>query len=254
MALKWGTRRQVLYYTVGIVLLASLSMLVWQLFIKKAPTCFDQEQNGSEQGVDCGGSCALMCPNTAKAPTVLWSRAFLTAPHVYTAAAYIQNNNVAISGGAKQIRYSFQLLDSRNILVAEREGVVDIPPVQTLPIIELNIDAGTREVTRTFFNFSQGEVPKWYKVEPETVEKIRVAQTGAYQNGRLTATIANDSYDDLKKVQAIAVLFDYDGVARAASKATLAKVPRRSTADITFTWPETFTGIARAEVTVLPNF
>lgn len=253
MALKWGARRQVLYYGVGTVIFVALLVASWQLFFKHAPTCFDKIENGNESGVDCGGSCALLCPDTAKPATILWSRAFLTAPGIYTAAAYIQNNNVAVGAGARQVHYSFQLLDDKNILVAERDGVVDIPPVETVPIIESNIDTGQRQVARTFFTFSDDSL-SWSKVDPASVQKLRISNVGTYADGKLTATIANDSYDDAKKIGALAVLFDAQGVARAASKATIAKVGARSTASVTFTWPEAPQNIIRAEVTVLPSF
>jgi hypothetical protein len=255
MAVKWGARRQILYYGVSIILLAVFLASAWRVFFYHVPICTDGVQNGNESGVDCGGTCALLCQDTAHAPTVLWARSFLTAPSIYTAAAYIQNNNVAVGAGAKHVKYSFQLLDSNNILVAEREGYVDIPPVQNVPIVETNIDTGTRAVARTFFNFETTNAPiSWSKVNPASVQKVRIASTGNYENARLSATIANDSYDDAKNITALAVLFDADGVARAASKATIAKVPRRGTASVTFTWPEAPQNIIRAEVTVLPSF
>lgn len=254
MAVKWGVRRQILYYIVGVVILAIFLFGVWQTFFKKVPTCFDRVQNANESGIDCGGSCALLCPNVAKAPTVLWARSFKTAPSTYTAAAYIQNNNVSVDAGAKQVHYSFQLLDSKNILIAEREGVIDIPPAQTVPIVEIGIDTGTREVARTFFNFSDSAPLSWNKIPVDSVEKLRISNTSAYENGRLSASVVNDSFEDAKKVQVVAVLFDIDGVARAASKSTVAKITRRSSATVTFTWPEVVQNIARAEVTVLPSF
>jgi hypothetical protein len=255
MALKWGARRQILYYGVGIILLAILAASAWRVFFYQVPMCTDGVQNGDESGVDCGGTCAALCPDTAHAPTIQWSRAFLTAPGIYTAAAYIQNNNVAVGAGAKHVKYSFQLLDKDNILVAEREGYVDIPPVQTVPIVETNINTGTREVARTFFNFETNNAPiSWSRVSPSSVQKVRISATGNYDSGRLSATIANDSYDDAKNITALAVLFDGDGVARAASKATIAKVPHRGEASVTFTWPQAPQNIIRAEVTVLPSF
>lgn len=255
MAVKWGARRQILYYGVAGVLLAVLAASAWRVFIYQVPLCTDGVQNGGESGVDCGGSCAALCPDTARQPTILWARSFLTDTKTYTAAAYIQNNNVAVGAGAKQVHYSFQLLDDKNILIAEREGVINIPPVQTVPIVEANIDTGTREVAHTFFNFETTNGPiVWSKIDPNSVQELRIAQVGNYADGKLTATIANDSYDDAKKVEVTAVLFDSSGVARAASKATLAKVSSRGSVDVVFTWPEAPQDIIRAEVTVLPSF
>jgi hypothetical protein len=254
MALKWAARRQVLYYIVAIIIATSLGVFVWQTFFVSAPLCSDGVQNGTESGVDCGGTCAALCPDVARAPVILWSRSFLTSPHTYSAAAYIQNNNIASGAGAKGVHYSFQLLDDKNILIAEREGVIDIPPSQIVPIIEQGIDAGNRVVARTFFTFSKVDPILWKKIPTASLQKLRIAETSSYENGRLSATIANDALDDARRVQVIAVLFDGDGVARAASKSIVSKIARKSSEKIIFTWPEEFEGIRRAEVTVLPSF
>ncbi len=114
-------------------------------------------QNGLELGIDCGGACSLICTDQAKAPTVLWARSFEIASSTYTAAAYIQNPNSG--AGARAARYSFQLFDDQNILVVEKDGVVDLPPVRTIPVIEAGIDVGHRTVARTLFSFSA--LPAW---------------------------------------------------------------------------------------------
>jgi hypothetical protein len=64
----------------------------------------------------------------------------------------------------------------------------------------------------------------------------------------------NDSLEDAKKVTIVAVLFDAQGVARAASKSTLASLARKSSETVVFTWPGEFRDIARAEITILPSF
>src|SRR5579863_6726299 len=136
MHLTWSARRQLLYYGVAFVVVAVLFYFSYQTFFTSAPTCFDGVQNGDETGVDCGGSCSLICPNQAHAPVVEWARPFEVSPGDYTAAAYIENPNVG--AGAKQVPYSFQLFDSSNSFIVERDGVIDIPPMQTVPIIDTN--------------------------------------------------------------------------------------------------------------------
>src|SRR3989344_7537239 len=133
MALSWSGRRQLLYYIVGAAILLVVVGGVWQIFFAKPAICFDGTQNGDERGVDCGGSCALICPMDAKAPVVLWTRAFQVAPGIYTAAAYVENRNVG--AGAHKVKYSFQLRDEQNLLVKEYVGGTDLPPVAAIPII-----------------------------------------------------------------------------------------------------------------------
>ena len=249
MALSWGKRRKFLYTAVAAVIGLVVLALVYNAFFNNAPTCFDGAQNGTERGVDCGGSCALVCKADARSPKVLWNRVFEVAPHVYTAAAYIQNPN--IGAGARDVRYSFQLFDEKNNLVIERIGTMSLPPVQTIPVIEANIDVGTRSVSKALFAFSAE--PVWYK--GGTLPLLRVGnQYLAPDGSQLSATITNESLTDANKVTVAAVLFDGAGVARAASKSVFTRIPRKSSAPVVFTWAGGVPNIVRAEITVLPSF
>ena len=251
MAISWSSRRQALYYAVATVILVIFAIVVWQVFFTHTPNCFDGTQNGTELGVDCGGACALVCPNDARSPLVLWARAFQTSSSTYTAAAYIQNDNTA--AGARQAKYSFQLFDDQNILVVEKDGIVDLPPVRTIPIIEPNINVGSRIVARTLFSFS--ELPSWYTVGTDAVVPLRIIEGNpAADWSRLPVSVVNDSIQDAHNVVVDAVLFDASGVARAASKSILQTVAHKSSQDVVFTWPGGVAGIVKAEVVALPSF
>lgn len=251
MALSWSGRRQLLYYAVALVLVVVLLFVGYQTFFTAAPTCSDGIRNGTETGVDCGGSCSLVCTAQARAPVILWARAFSSSPQRYIAAAYIQNQN--IGAGAKQVHYSFKLLDDKNILVVEREGVADLPPIQTVPIVETNIDIGNRTVARTLFEFTSE--PTWNKVSASALPQLHITDQNLAGDGtRLVASVVNDSLNDVRGLTVVAVLFDHSGVARAASKTIIEKIARQSSEPIIFTWAGGFEGVARAEITVLPSF
>jgi hypothetical protein len=238
-----------LYYVVAGVVGLIILTAVWQAFFTITPTCYDGAKNGTELGVDCGGACTLVCQNMVHNPRVLWSRAFQTGTSLYTAAAYIENPNP--KSGARRVGYSFRLFDPSGVLVVERDGVTDLPPVSLIPIIETNIDIGQRQVARTIFTFT--ELPTWYSVTKPPVEMHLTNQVLNVEESRLSATLVNSSLEDAGKVTLVAVLFDVDGVARDASKTTLS-VPRKSSQPIVFTWPQGIWGAVRAEITILPTF
>ena len=251
MTLSWGFRHKLMYS--GVILLVALlaGLFIWFKFFTTTPTCFDGKQDGGEAGVDCGGTCALVCSGIASAPVVLWARAFQNGPQTYTAAAYIQNNNGET--GAHNVHYTFQLFDADNMLVVEKDGVTDIPPVQTTPIVEPTIDTGNRTVTHALFAFN--DTPVWERVPHGSVIPPRiVSQVLAPDASRLTATIENDTVTNLSNVGVIAVLFDANGVALAASKSVLPQLAGRATADVVFTWPQGVQYVARADISVLPSF
>ncbi|HEV7449782.1 MAG TPA: hypothetical protein VGP13_04590, partial [Candidatus Paceibacterota bacterium] len=212
MALSWSGRRKALYTAVAGVLGLMLAIFVYQALFTAPPLCTDGKQNGLEHGVDCGGTCSLLCPGEARAPIVQWSRSFKTDSQTYTAAAYIQNNNSG--AGARQVAYSFQLFDADNNLVVERQGVQDLPPIPVVPIIEPNINVGFKTVARTLFSFSAQ--PVWVKAGE--LPKLSIADQKLSADGtRLSASLHNDSLVAVRATVA-AVLFDADSVARSASK------------------------------------
>lgn len=244
-ALSWSGRRKALYTSVaGIIGLMAL-VFAYEAFLTAPPLCTDHKQNGGEHGIDCGGPCATLCAGEARAPSVAWARSFESAPQTYTAAAYIRNDNAG--AGARQVAYAFQLFDSDNNLVVERDGVADIPPVPTVPIVEPGINVGYKQVARTLFHFSSE--PTW--VRAGELPKLSVSgQRLAADASRLDAVVNNDSYSSARATVA-AVLFDADGTARAASKSTVT-VPARSSTPVTFTWGEPAQGVVRADITLLP--
>ncbi len=251
MFISWSSRRKFLYLSVAALIVAILAIWAWFTFFYKAPTCFDGVQNGNERGVDCGGSCSLICASDTHQPVVLWSRLFPTSPGIYTAAAYVQNANVG--AGARAVHYSFQLFDDTNSLVIERDGVMDLPPIQTVPIIETNISTGNRTASRVLFAFSN--IPVWNTVQMNAIPTVRVTgQVLAPDGSRLSATIANDTVLDTSHLTVDAVLFDVDGVARASSKSEIVSLPHKTSQDVVFTWPYGIPNIVRAEITVLPSF
>ncbi len=224
---------------------------IWLKYFNDPATCFDQKQNGSEIGVDCGGVCALLCRQQVHDPIVLWSRAFPNGTQAYSAAAYIENNN---SAGAHAVHYAFQFFDANNKLVLERDGVTEIPPVHIVPVVEPAIYAGNRTIVKALFSFS--ELPVWKKIPSDAIPNLHLAgQTLSANSSRLDATIENISLvQDAENVTLAAVLFDADGVARAASKSVVPHIDHRSSINVVFTWPQGLENIVRSEVTVLPSF
>ncbi len=254
MQLSWSGRRRVIYAITTLVISIAILTFVWLQFFNAPPTCFDNKQNGSERGVDCGGSCALLCANLAGAPRVLWARAFQNgAPNIYTLASYIENPNP--SAGAKGVGYVFQLYDADNKLIIEKRGVADLPPVQTVPIVEPIVDVGNRTVAHTEFSFSGETQLIWGAVAPGSIPALRVARQQLSSNGsRLDIAIENNGIFDASNVTLVAILYDTRGVARAASKSVVPTILHKTTEEVTFTWPMQNTNIARTEITILPSF
>lgn len=238
-----------MYYAVSVVVLLGVLYVGYQSFFNTAPTCRDGIENQNERGVDCGGACARICTQDAREPVVLWSRTFKTSPGRYTAAAYIQNNNSG--AGARRAGYIFKLYDQDGVLIKEREGVIDLPPSVLVPIVETNIDTGTRDAVRAEFAFVQ--TPTWQKITTP-LPQLRTTEQALSQDGsRLTATLVNDSSLGASRTTVVAVLYNRAGVALAASKSSVS-VPAKSSEFVVFTWQPAPLGVYKAEISVLPPF
>jgi hypothetical protein len=253
MAISWSGKRRTIYFLILCAFALWIGVYVWVHYFNPAPTCFDGKKNGTELGVDCGGACSLVCANVAKAPLVKWARAFPNGASTYTAAAVLENQNG--TAAAHSVHYLFQMYDAANILVASKAGVIDVPPVETVPIVEPSINVGNRSVVHTQFSFNATNPVVWGTIPISSIPRMHVTTQQLSQSGtRLDATLKNDSLFDAKNVTVVAILYDQDDVARAASKSTIPVISQSSSMDVTFTWPTQHTNISRTEISILPSF
>ena len=249
--MSWGLRRKLLYITVGGGLLFVVVAWIGLQFFSHPATCSDGIQNGTETGVDCGGSCAALCANAVQKPIVLWARAFQTSSRTVTAAAYLRNTNTGTQAGAYGVRYAFRLYDADNLLIVERDGVIDIPPQNTVPVVEPNIVVGDRKVAHMFFDFS-GDI-SWTKIPATALPALRLANQQLSPDGlQLSATVQNGGLYGVQNLTVAAVLFDANGEAVAASKSLMPSIPAGGAQAVSFTWTAASQPV-RAEITpILP--
>ncbi len=70
---SWSAKRKLVYaimfFSFVIIVVGLPTFFIWY----QKPTCFDGKKNGDEVGVDCGGSCRLLCSFEAVEPDILWS-------------------------------------------------------------------------------------------------------------------------------------------------------------------------------------
>jgi hypothetical protein len=95
---------------------------VYHLAVKPAPTCFDSIQNQGEQGIDCGGLCALACtPSYIKQIEEVESVIkFDPDPTHFSLLAHIENQNSSYA--AKIFNYRFSLYDDGGNVVGSYPG------------------------------------------------------------------------------------------------------------------------------------
>lgn len=245
--MSWASRRRNLYLTtfgaISFITLALLSVL----FFSTPPTCTDGKKNGTETGIDCGGSCARLCPNEASAPVVRWSRSFEVKPGLWSAVAYVENHNKSV--GVRSARYAFKLFDAENVIVAIKEGETQLAPDSITAVFYANIPTGSRVPVRTFFEFTDDLTFERMAVVPSP---LRVAQSRLENETsipRLTAQLENATSGNLPAQLVTAIIYDVSGNAVGASQTILPAIPRGGVETAVFTWPQPFSGApSRSEI------
>jgi hypothetical protein len=248
--MSWAAgRRAVILVILGAGVLAAVAVVLIAVFYQ-APTCADAKQDGDETGVDCGGSCALLCSAEQMPVDVLFVRALATAPGRTDVIAYVENPNPA--SGAKGAPFTVSLYGPDGVLVATKAGTADLPPSTTVPVYVPDFFSGYQPVARAFLSFDAAAA-RWQRAEtPELAPK-----PGSYvledeaTAPRITAPVANPAPVPAYDVKVVATAFDAAGNAIGASQTLLPSIPAGGEATATFTWNAPF-GAPVARVDILP--
>lgn len=243
----WSQTQQLKYFggfIFGLLLLIGLPVY---LVTREDPTCFDGEQNGVEEGVDCGGVCEAVCSFETQPANVLWARSFEVVPGVYNSVALIENPNVGAE--SFDVPYSLKLRDADNLLLVERNGRTYIPPQSVVPVFEASITTGETFPSRTTFTFL--EEPEWQdapdRENPFTITGRQVDATDT--DTRFRATLTNTTFDRIEDVHVVAIAFGRDGNARAVSQTLVDRIDGKGATQLIFTWPGVFDDeIVRTEI------
>lgn len=241
--MDWATRRQLLYALAVLLILTVVGASVWYFFIYTPASCTDSVLNQDEEGIDCGGVCAKLC----RAPRVsaVWARAVEISPGVFHAVAMVRNPETG--AGTKTLPYSFKLFDAKNILVAERTGVMQLNPGEVVPLLETNIVTRERIPVRTFVDFGVAQWVKGARVE----SPLRVIPGGLPDPATLllTASVENKTALPVENIVLTALLYDAEDIVVTASQTTIDHLDPRETRDISFTWQQPFPRpVVRADV------
>ncbi len=242
--MTWAGKRKLIYFSGFILVIGILVGTPLVLFFYKAPTCFDGKQNGTEQGIDCAGSCVKLCKPLELEPVVLWQQDFKVAPGVYTAVAYVQNPN--LNAEAKLVPYTFKLYDSKNVVISERKGTVYIPPGKNFAVFESGIKTAENVPEHVSFDFT-GEF-NWQSARaglPQLVIKDPLL-SNASTSPSVDVDIQNPTLNPINRVNLTAIIYDLAGNAVAASKTYISNLDRQSSQHIVFTWPYSFPQLAVA--------
>ncbi len=249
---EWSRRRKRIILALVTFVLVFLIGLPVFLLVYKAPTCFDGKRNGDETGVDCGGSCQLLC-TADSLPLIVKGdpRILKIAPNTFEVVALVNNPN--ISAGVYRAGYTFRLYNPGVALpIKTIEGVAHIPKNSTFVLFEgpfiLEEGANPTRATLEWKN----ETLVWTKNE-NPFPNIRAVQTtlsGEDTSPRVDTVVENLTLDNISNLDLSVIVSDDAGNIFAAAKTFIETLPRNSRVPAVFTWPNPFD--VREEACTLP--
>lgn len=244
----WAQRRRAKYIGTVITGIVILLLIAAYFLTRTTPTCFDGKQNAEERGVDCGGACRYLCAHEVAPLTVQWSRSFLVREGLYNAVARVENPNDDAAIGA--MPYLFRFYGEGGLLLGERAGVTFIADAGVTPIFEARIEVPQgREIVRTTFEFTDAIVP-WEPLQrPKEVSVESQRLVGDPNEPQIDARIENDGFEPILDLIVVAIVYDPEGNAMAATQTIIEEFPARSTETIFFSWPRPFpSAVSKIEV------
>lgn len=239
---RWSHRRKRIILALiffVLIILIGLPIFFW---LYRAPTCFDNKWNGSEAGVDCGGSCQLLC-TTDSLPLILKGdpRVLKVRDSTFEVVALIENPN--ISGEIYEAKYTFKLYNVQSTIpIKVIEGRTYVPRGTTFALFEgpFPLEEGVTPA-RAILEWKK-ESLLWQRnitQMPElTVGDLSLSREDT--NPRLDASIENHSLENISNIDLIALVSDKTGSVFAASKTFIDKLPIGGRTSVVFTWPEPF--------------
>jgi len=238
--------KQLVIASIFIGLGIGVIVIAWNMLY--TPTCFDRIKNGSETGVDCGGSCPSCELKTVSMPVVLRSVKFsdITGNVVDTG---IQLRNPNASWGAKQFSYTINFYGAADSLIpASLHGTSFLLPGQTRWIMETAKFVPGR-VERVEFAIATQTIA-WAKLKPYIEETDFTIQNTALRKlispasgyAELIGRISNKSQFDAKDFEIQAVVYDAKKQIVAIGNTMMKSLRQGETRDFRIFWQRAFDG------------
>jgi hypothetical protein len=131
------------------------------------------------------------------------------------------------------------------VYIGERNGSTFVPPGSNFVVFESGINLGNSTPVYVTFKFT--ETPEWIQVSSDKVHRLQLSISNIKLQDEdtspvLGATITNNSYFVIPDIGVAAILYDASGNAISASRTYVSLLHGEESQDLTFTWPEPFTG------------
>ncbi|MEK7461933.1 MAG: vWA domain-containing protein, partial [Patescibacteria group bacterium] len=238
---QWSIQRKRIVLAIVVSALFVMIGVPGFFIFYRAPACNDLKQNGDETGVDCGGSCQLLC--TAQSLPLISKgdpRIFEFGQGVYGVAAVVENPNIAAE--ILHARYTLKLFEKTSLVpVRTIESETFVPNTNTFIVFEGPIDLEDRQLDRATLEWHT-DTFVWQK-NTQTVRNVEtrsILLTREDTKPRVGALLVNDSLNEVSNIELTALVSGDDGNLIAAAKTFVEKLASGYSVPITFNWSEPF--------------
>ena len=198
----------VFFFAIAAISWGVISLTKYEPQVKE--TCYDGKQNQKEEGVDCGGPCAVECNKI----DILSVKYIYIKDGFYSTVAEVRNLDQ--NQGADNIPYVFELLNSAGKVVGKKNGSTFILPNQKKYIVEPRLES-SQNVSRARLSFRDSAV-SWQRVDEKFQSPFLVIRDKEYRllvgepgYSQATGVVINKSNIGFDVVEAKVVLFDTEG-------------------------------------------
>ena len=215
--------KQIIYGGIFLGMTAVLIYGGFSLFFSATSSCFDNRQNGTETGVDCGGGC-ISCEIKNLSPLSLLPATLFSADRVFSASAELQNLN--LNYGAKTFDYEVNFYDASGKVLETRGNKSFIYAGETKNLIEAGVRITNGIPARAEIKLEEKSIV-WEKAENFSSPKYDLKDSAAeLENGQavVSGNITNPNNFIISKIIINAFLIDKSGVKIGASKTELQNV------------------------------
>lgn len=236
---KWAKRRKIYIQITILLIMASTALLIIFDVVNKKPTCLDGVQNGNELGVDCGGACAQVCVSTIKDLVTVWTQTFELNNGIYSAVAYIENQNKDLY--IPKVQFEMSFFNEDGLFLNRASNYTTIMPNGVTAVYVPYILTKEQKIESSLIDFVEDiKFEKFEQTFDVEIFEEKFDSGNKYTNPTASAIVKNEGNEELKNVKFVVILYDKGGNAVASSSTFLETLDINETKNINYTWINLF--------------
>lgn len=206
----------------GLLYLGIFGLIVYGLArpaFTPAPTCSDGIQNQGEQGIDCGGPCAVSCAVKALAPLSVVGDVSVFGLRSGQAVLLAEVQNTNQTYNASQFFYRFSVYDASGKLLETESGSDSLDALGQEYVFEPDVATRFKDIGKVTMEIENVSWQKAYETLQPSVAVTAGPSTVVGANDiRVNGTVRNQSSVAASSVKIVVVLYDKYGAEIFASQ------------------------------------